>query len=167
MKVLKIFYMIMICFFNSTLNAQVKVAEGEQEIIATFAINDARENGNDVTSRSLERNCSLSFYKIPDSDNIQLCNLCALDDSQSYGPIYFVVKEEHPRTEKDLKSELFNFYWSYNNTYDENKGTAKAKLFVVHKPQGIYYELTMVLENLDVLVYKGSMNGNLDSLAFE
>lgn len=162
MKNLKTVCTILICILYSTLNAQDK--KDEQQDIATFAINDARDNGSDITPQALEENASLVLYKLGDSSEILLSNFWEKSKSQSFGRIYSIVKEEFPETETEFKAELYHFQWSYTNTYDDKEGTAKVKLFVAYKLQGTYFEITILPENLDVLVYKGIMIGDLTAL---
>lgn len=162
MKNLKTTFAILISVFYSTINAQEK--KESQEAFATFEINDLRRNGYDITPQALENNAQLVFYKSNDGKEILLSNYWEKSNSQSYGRIYSITKEEYPETEKELKYDLYQFQWSYNNTYDEKRGTAKIKLFLVYKPQGTYYEYTMQSENLDMSVYKGVMKGDLTAL---
>ena len=160
MKNLKIICIIVICILSSTINAQEK--KTSQEAIATFEINDARDNGYDITPDVLENNARLVLYKSRDGKEIMLSNYWEKSNSQSYGPIYSITKEENPVTE--FKTETFHFQWSYQNTYDAIKGTSSVKLIVNHKPNGNYYELTLFTEYLDVLIYSGVMKGDLTSL---
>jgi hypothetical protein len=162
MKNLKTTFAILICVFYSTINAQEKKAS--QKAFATFEINDARDNGDDITPEAFEDKAQLVLYKSNDGKEILLSNYWEKSNSQSYGRIYSIEKEEFPETEKELKHGLYQFQWSYTNTYDDKEGTAKIRLFVVYKPQGIYFECTILPENLDELVYKGTMKGDLSLL---
>jgi hypothetical protein len=162
MKNLKTVCTILICVLYSSINAQDK--REEQRDIATFEISDARYNGSDITSEVLEDTASLVLYKLGYSNEILMSNFWEKSKSQSFGRIYSVVKEEFPETDTEYKGELYHFRWSYKNTYDHKEGTAKVKLFVVYKPQGTYFESTILPENLDVLVYKGIMSGDLTAL---
>jgi hypothetical protein len=160
MKHLKIICTIVICILSSTINAQEKKAS--QEAIATFEINDARDNGDDITQEVLENNARLVLYKSSDGKEIMLSNYWEKSNSQSFGRIYSITKEENPVAE--FKTETFHFQWSYENTYDDIKGTSSVKLIVNHKPQVDYYELTLFTEYLDVLIYSGVIKGDLTSL---
>jgi hypothetical protein len=162
MKNLKTVCTILIYVLYTSVNAQDK--KEEQQDIATFEINDARDNGSDITPQALEDNATLVLYKLGDSNEVLLSNFWEKSKSQSFGRIYSIVKKEFPETKTEFKGELYNFQWSYTNTYDDKKGTAKVKLFVVYKPQGTYFEFTILPENLDVLVYKGIMSGDLTTL---
>jgi hypothetical protein len=53
------------------------------------------------------------------------------------------------------------------NDYDDKKGTAKIQLTKIYKPQGITFELKIIPENLDLIVYKGYMEGSLDFSVFK
>jgi hypothetical protein len=161
MKNLKILFVIINITFYSSSNAQEKET---QEVFATLEISDARNNGNDITPEALESDAKLIFYKSNDGKEILLSNYWAKSDTQSWGRIYTIEKEEFPETEKELKHCLYQFQWSYNNSYDDKMGTAKIKLLIIYKPQGIYFECTVMPENLDVLVYKGRMEGDLAAL---
>lgn len=162
MKNLKTVCTILICILYSSINAQDK--KDKQKDIATFEINDARDNGSDITPQALEENASLVLYKLGDSSEILLSNFWEKSNSQSFGRIYSVVKKDFPETEKEYKGELYHFQWSYINSYDDKRGTAMVRLLVIYKPQGNYFEFTIQPENLDVFVYKGSMEGDLAAL---
>jgi hypothetical protein len=153
---------IVICVLHFAINAQEKKAA--HEVFATFEISDARDNGNDITPGIIENNARLVLYKSFDNQEIMLANYWEKSNSQSFGRIYSIIREAFPETEKELKHELYHFQWSYINSYDDKKGTAKISLLVIYKPQGIYYECTILPENLDVLVYKGLMTGDLKAL---
>lgn len=162
MKNLKTTFVILISTVYSTINAQEKNETGEA--FATFEIKDARDNGEDITPEANEDNAKLVLYKSSDGNEIMLSNYWGNSNSQSFGRIYSITLESFPETEKELKHDLYEFQWSYSNSYDDKKGTAKIKLFVIYKPQGIYFECTILPENLDVLVYKGRMEGDLTAL---
>lgn len=164
MKQFSIIY-ILLFLLHSTINAQEKRVEQDNDVkqytFATFEVRDARNNGDDITPQMLSENESLMFYKSSDSDDIMLSNFCEKSESQSYGAIYSIVKGENPDKEEENKSELYTFYWSYVNTYDNKKGTAEVKLLLVYKPRGTYFEFTILPENLDEFIYKGQMEGDL------
>ncbi|RAR71489.1 hypothetical protein [Flavobacterium aciduliphilum] len=162
MKNFKTIITIILCVCYTVINAQSK--EEDQKAIAIFEIKDARDNGSDFTPNVLEENAYLVLYKSNDGEEIMLSNYWEKSKSQSFGRIYSITKEGKPDTETEYKYDLYNFQWSYSNSYDDKKGTAKIKLFVVYKPQGTYFEFTILPENLDVLVYKGTMKGDLKLL---
>ena len=162
MKNFKTILTAIICVCYTMINAQEK--NESQEAFATFEISDARDNGNDITPEALEEKAILVLYKSIDGKEIMLSNYWEKSNSQSFGKIYSVIKEENPATETNYGYALYNFQWSYNTSYDDKEGTAKIKLLIVYKPQGIYFEFTLLPENLDVLVYKGIMKGNLKVL---
>jgi hypothetical protein len=53
------------------------------------------------------------------------------------------------------------------NDYDDKKGTATVQLIKIFKPQGITFILKIIPENLDVIVYKGYIEGSIDFSAFD
>lgn len=158
MKTLNIVFAIIIGAFCASINAQ------EIETIAIFEVMDGRDNGSDITPQMLEANAFLVLYLSKDKKNVMFANVWEKNDSQSFGTIYAIAKEEFPETDKEYRGVLLNFNWSYNNSYDDKSGTAKVKLLVIYKTRGTYFELTIVPENLDKLVYKGEMKGDLSFL---
>jgi hypothetical protein len=165
MKNFQILCTILICAFYSSINAQDN--NDKQQDIANFQIKEASENGKDITSLVVNRDYYLSLFKSENSNILQFSVICASDESQSYGLIYSIKHETLRDSEINSKSELYSFYWSYNNTYDTETGTAKMKLLVVYEPKETRYKLTIRYENLEEYVYKGFIEGDLSSLDCE
>lgn len=162
MKNLKLVFTIIICVLYSGINAQ-ETTESPQAF-ATFEINDARNNGDDITPDALDEEAKLVLYKTLDGKEIMFSNYRTKSQSQSYGRIYSITKEEKAATETEYGYALYNFKWSYKNSYDDKEGTAKIRLLLVYKSQGVYFECAILPENLDVLLYKGRMEGDLVAL---
>lgn len=160
---MKFLHFIFPFIFLSSINAQELSSQksNNQEEFLRFQVRDARENGDDISPQMLGRKSYLCIYTISESDQLHLSNLSETDDDQSYGLIYNISKEVHSETDKNLGSEIIKFNWSYNNNYDDIKGTGEVTIFVIHKNQGDYFELTIVAENLDKFVYKGELKGDL------
>ena len=119
-------------------------------------------NGGDFTKEALDNKAFFVFYKSVDDNEILLSNYWTKSKSQSFGPIYSIVKEDEVVAE--FKTEKYHFEWSYANTYDKDKGTASVKLLVIHKPQGKYFEFTIFTKGLEVLLYNGFMQNDLTLL---
>ncbi|HSD07664.1 hypothetical protein [Flavobacterium sp.] len=163
-KKLKTAFTVLLCLIYTIINAQEKEPKLKLKEVANFEIRDGRSNGTDITPKILENNMHLVLCEYPEINEIYLFNTSEKSDSKSYGRIYSVTKEETPEDENFYKCQLYQFRWSYINTYDKKEGTAKVEIFVTYKPQGVYYELTILPENLNVLVYKGLMTGDLSEL---
>ena len=125
MKKILVIAIFSICFIT---NAQTK---NNQNVIANFEVYDARYNGDDITPDLIENKASLVIYK--DYDTLMLSNFWEKANSQSYGEIYSIEKEFFAETETKYKAITYNFQWSYINTYDDKKGTAKIKLILIYK----------------------------------
>lgn len=169
MKNIKIIYVIFLSSFYSVLQAQVEETAPipKQETLANFKINEASENGKDNTTLVVKRDYYLSLYKSENLNNLYFSVICESDDSQSYGSIYSIKHESFPDSEINSKSELYSFYWSYNNTFNTETGTAKINLLVVYEPNITLYTLRMQYENLEEYVYKGFIEGDLSSLDYD
>jgi hypothetical protein len=115
----------------------------------------------------LEQNAYLVVYKDSITQRIYLANFWEKNDSQSYGEMYSVEQESYEATDESYAADVFTFQWRYINSYDDKKGTANVKLVKVYKPQGVYFIMTIIPEYLDILVYKGYMNGTLNLTVYE
>jgi hypothetical protein len=149
----------------SILQAQEKVKT--QEIIAKFQISDGTENGLDITPTLLEQNAYLVIYQDMVSKAIYMANFWEMNNTQSYGSIYAIEEKHIEADDENYEADSYSFQWAYSNTYDNKRGTAKVELLKVYKPQGVYFKMTIIPEDLDVLVYRGFMNGTLDLTAYD
>lgn len=145
--------------FFSKLQAQQK--DLSQETLVKFHISDGTFNGVDITPTLLEQKAYLVIYHTIGSKTLYMANFWNKNNTQSYGMIYALEEEHIEASDENYEADLFHFQWSYSNTYDTKKGTAKVALLKVYKPQGVYFKMTIIPENLDVLVYKGYLEGML------
>ena len=96
-----------------------------------------------------------------------MANYFSKADSQSYGLLYDSNLEELEETDDQYKTDILTSSWRYFNDYDGKKGTAKIQLTKIYKPQGISFELEILAENLDLIIYKGYLDGSLDFSQFK
>jgi hypothetical protein len=62
---------------------------------------------------------------------------------------------------------MFLFFdWHYITGYEDAKGAAKVQLIKVYEPQAITYALKIFHPNLEILIYKGYLEGSIDFSAF-
>ena len=135
----------------------------KQTVIAKFIIMDARINHNDATAFYAKDNSYFVFYLTEDK-KVFFGSIASKSNQQSYGAISDLVDTSTPQTADDYARDIFDFRWSYSNSYDNRQGTAKVHLVKISKPVGIAFELTIVPESLDLLEYKGYMEGSLTDL---
>ncbi|WP_418264182.1 hypothetical protein [Flavobacterium faecale] len=165
MKFLITLLLVICASFSSKIKAQQKTKT--QEILAKFKISDGTNNGVDITPTLLEQDAYIVIYKNIDSKSLYMANFWNKNNTQSYGTIYAMEKEHIEASDENYEADLFHFQWSYSNTYDTKNGTAKVELLKVYKPQGVYFKMTIIPEDLDVLVYRGFMEGSLDLTIYE
>ncbi|MDF1868470.1 MAG: hypothetical protein P1U70_26845 [Saprospiraceae bacterium] len=70
--------------------------------------------------------------------------------------------ENIEETYETYKADFFYFNWRYRNDYDSKSGTAKVQVIKIYKPQGIAFSVKIISENLDIIVYKGYMEGTVN-----
>lgn len=143
------------------------IASGQQqETLARFIVSDAKENGTDITPVVLANKAFIAFYRSGTDGHLCMANVWPGADTQSHGPIYAVESRSTKETYDSYAADVFHFNWRYQNTYDTAKGTATVQVIKVYKPQGVAFVIKIIPENLDVLVYKGYMEGTLDRAFF-
>lgn len=149
-------------FLALFLSSNIIFSFGQQKTIAKFIITDATINKADVTETYLEAGGYIAFYTTGDG-NLYMTNIMSKRyNSQSYGRMYSAEQKNLSETYDNYKADIFYFKWRYSNTYDSKTGTASVKLIKIYKPQGITFICTIIPEDLDVIVYKGYMDGSLD-----
>lgn len=138
-----------------------------QKIIAKFNITDAKLNGNDVTPIYLNWEAYTVFYTSGDDGLIYMANVAPKNNTQSFGPMYGITSEKVKETFENYEADFFYFNWKYTNDYDDKTGTAKVQVIKVYKPQGVAFTVKIITENLDIIVFKGYMEGSIDFSVYD
>jgi alpha-L-fucosidase len=133
-----------------------------QKTIAKFIITDAKNNGVDMTPIALKGGAYTVFYTSGDDGLIYMANVWPNNNSQSFGPMYGVQSDKIEETYENYRADYFYFNWRYINSYNDKTGTAKVQVIKIYKPQGVAFSVKIIPENLDVIVYKGYMDGTID-----
>jgi hypothetical protein len=133
----------------------------KQKTLCRLVILDARLEGQDVTEYYVDRKQFLTLYETSNGE-IYFANVAGTTDEQSYGRTYNTEWENGKETQDAFPYIKCHFKWSYINSYDKKRGTGTVQLFIIKKPQGNMFICTMVLENLEQIVYKGYVEGTLD-----
>ncbi len=162
MKNIKTIGAILLCSIYTSMSAQY--VKENNDVLSIFKILDSRDNGTDLTSEMIKGNQQLIFYKTKENNQIMLSNFWEKSKSQSYGSIFCITKEETPESSENYKRIDYTFNWNYVNTYDDVKGVAECKLRLLYKPQGIYFKLDILPEDLEPLVYRGELKGELTEI---
>jgi hypothetical protein len=133
-----------------------------QKTIAKFTITDAKNNGVDITPTLLKAGAYTVFYTSGNDGLIYMSNVWPNSNSQSFGPMYGVKSEKLEETYENYEADFFDYNWRYTNDYDNKTGTAKVQVIKIYKPQGVAFTVKIIPEDLDVIVYKGYMDGTID-----
>lgn len=132
----------------------------QQETLARFIVTDARINNIDYTEFYVSSGGYIVFY-ITDRD-LYMANVLDAENTQSYGLLYSLNIQEVEETNENYAAEIYTFRWNYTNDYDAKRGTATVKMTKVFKPVGVAFVCIIIPENLDVLEYRGFMEGSID-----
>jgi hypothetical protein len=126
-----------------------------------FIITDARINQINLTQEFTDKEGYIAFYTVEGKDDMYMTNYRGKTNSQSYGRMYDLDSKKIPESESTYEIQQYSFKWSYKNSYDGKSGTADVRMTVTVKPAGNAFEITIVPENLDVLVFKGYEYGTV------
>ena len=135
----------------------------QQKTLAKFVILEFKNNGQDYTNWSLDRNQYLVFF-VNENQKLCMANVCGncKGNEQSYGNLHHLDTKSYEETNTTYKMDVFKYRWQYFNTYDDKTGSAIIELTKIYKPQGVAFEMKMVVENLDISLYKGYMEGSIN-----
>lgn len=133
-----------------------------QETSMKMTILDAKLSGTNVSDWYLERKQFLTIYTNSD-DEVCFANVSAVNDEQSFGEIFGLEVEDTAETDSTYQGKDLIFSWKYNNTYNSKEGTARIRINLIYKPQGVVFHCNMILENLDIIEYTGYVEGTLDT----
>lgn len=150
-----------ILFIMLMLNTVLVAQKNTQETLAKFIISDASINGNDTTETYLDAGGYIVFYTQSDG-SLCMANVMSNRGTQSFGNLYAVEHNKIAETDEKYEADIFYYKWRYVNSYDSKKGTATVELIKIYKPQGVTFTIKIIPENLDVLIYKGYMEGTLN-----
>ncbi len=162
-KMIKTVFFLLFLFTSFLVAAQ----DDEQTTLAKFNILDASHNGVDVTPDILEAGAYTVFYTIAEDGLMYMANVWPNNESQSFGPMYGVQTEKVEETYENYAADYFYFNWRYNNTYNDESGTAAVEVIKIYKPQGVAFTIKIVSEELDVIIYKGYMEGTVDFSVYD
>jgi hypothetical protein len=151
-----------IAIYKNLIESVNSNSSSEQEEIAKFIITDASVNGIDNTPTILDQGAYTVFYTFQNDGLIYMANYWPKNDSQSYGPMYSAETNSLNETYETYKADIFYYNWRYTNDYDGKSGTAQVQLTKIYKPNGVAFILKIIPVNLDVIVYKGYMEGTID-----
>ena len=96
-----------------------------------------------------ERNDKLHFATVWQKTGVQL-----------YGE---VVQLEHTEDDKAKeRTETTSYLWNYSHTGTGATGTAIIWIRLTHRPVAVAFELSILRENAEMLLFKGYVNGSLN-----
>lgn len=140
------------------------VAQNENPIIASMMVTESAYNNEDDTEESVENLRHLIFSNT--NNQIQFINTLIELQIKSLGDI--VNAKKIPTNDKTKMH--YRMDWSYENTYDEGKGTATIDLFIneiVHVDYTHWGEVVIKTDTGMLLNYKGPFFYYINPLVFQ
>lgn len=123
-----------------------------QRMVSKFSITEAIFNKKSITELLVSHGACTIFYTI---DSVAyMGNVWVKSGIASLGKISDYVKKED-KTGNGDKKIIYNYKWTYENTYDNKKGFAFVTFTEIFKPKGSLFTMKMICENKDVYFFKG------------
>jgi hypothetical protein len=118
-----------------------------------YIIIDGFSNDTSITDLLTENEALIRFYPVDNKGTWFMANIWPKSYSQSFGKITNLGSERGFDEGKLI--DLYNFDWEYQNTYDEQKGTAKVFLVKMYLPESIIFKIEIEVDSTNVLTYSG------------
>ncbi|EIJ38793.1 hypothetical protein JoomaDRAFT_1786 [Galbibacter orientalis DSM 19592] len=151
-----------ILFVIVLLTALFGTAQDNVDVMGRFVIMDATMDGKDITSQLLSKNAFLAFYQYKGDKEIYFANVWPKADSYSNGIIYNLTLDTPFYDRDGYNNQRLTFYWKYWNSYNADQGNASVEMKIIKKPQGNHFIIKIIPEDLEILIYKGFVEGSLD-----
>jgi hypothetical protein len=139
----------------------------DQNTISKFIITEATSNDIDYTQTIIEQGAYTVFYTTNEDSLLYMANCWPKNNTQSYGPVYSMESNSYEATAETLKSDVFDFYWEFSNSYDEKKGICKVQLIKMYDLKEVHFILKINIEDEGLLIYKGYMDRAVDFSEFK
>ena len=123
-----------------------------------FKVTNYNYNGEEQTGLALRENIVLAFYDCDLADVMCMSLFWRASDSQSYGGVYGLKKQEYEETAETYAADFYTFTWDYVNSYNEEKGQAKVTFQKIYVGRTIKFTCDiLVLEDNSTIALKGYM----------
>lgn len=148
-----------ISIFLLIINFILYAQEEKPKTIYDFRIYEGVSEENDVTKWLLDSEMHTLFYLYEKDSLLMMANIGYKSGTQSYGRITTTKDSEFGIIEEGHEIEIYYFDWQYINDYDDETGLAKVKAIIETKSDATYLTLTIVPNDLSIIVYKGIIDG--------
>lgn len=129
-----------------------------QEDDMAFSIVQATIDGEDCTKSCLDDDVFLAFYER--DGKLHFANVWQKAGGQSYGEVSEIIRQEI--NEGGYHTVRASYLWYYSSTDFNKTGTAQILLRLIHRPITVAFELSILTESANLMIYKGYVNGSLD-----
>jgi hypothetical protein len=118
-----------------------------------YFIVDGFSNDTSITDLLTENEALIRFYPLDSKGTWFMANIWPKSYSQSFGKITNLISQRDFDEGKVI--DLYSFDWEYQNTYDEQRGTAKVFLVKMYLPKTTIFKIEIEVDSSNVLTYSG------------
>lgn len=144
------------CLFSVAANAQKLERLTDDDFV--LSIIQVTIDGKDCTEVFLENEAFLALYER--DGKLYFANCWQKAGTQSYGSI--TILEHKENNDAEYPTETTSLLWRYANTYDDKTGTANILMRLTYRPISVAFELSILTESAELLIFKGYVNGSLE-----
>lgn len=140
------------CLYTGTATAQKLEHLKDEDFV--MSIIQVEIDGEDYSESYCRAEAFLVFYS---RDSVAyFANVWPKAGTQSYGGAILLDLHE---TDDEMTTVI---QWKYANTYDDETGTAQIVLRLINRPVSVAFELFIITEKAEMLMFKGYVNDSLD-----
>lgn len=143
----KIKLIIVLVFLNNSLYSQ-----DTSKIISRYRIIESWHDGQDLSNFDQERKGELHIH-YNQKNQLSLSNISVQSGTYSTGPISLIKADTTEKYGKHIFTS--NYWWTYHNSYDNDKGVAMIHLTEEETNYGATFRMELVLNKRSKIIYKG------------
>ena len=144
--------------FIALISFACQAQEAEPEILSVFKVSEAWYGKKNVSARLRRVKAYTMFYKMQKGDTVHyMANVWPKTVSQSFGPMIDVTRKSVPAAAGQRDTDYLYFDWHYLNSYDLKQGVAKVSVEIEYKPSGVFFTVSILPEDRELIVYKGML----------
>lgn len=129
-----------------------------QEDDFVLSIIQAKRDGKDFSELCYRNEAFLAFYER--NGLLHFANVWQKTGKQLYGEVTQLEHTEDENTE--YKTESTSYLWHYSRNENKQTGTAIILLRLIYRPVAVAFELSVLTEGAEMLMFKGYVNSSLN-----
>ena len=118
-------------------NYSAPAPQPTEEVNAIYLITDAVVDNMDMTDVYVGEQAKIVIYTRNGTANMSIIRLKT--NSETFGQVSYILPSEKPATSTMLAAKVLQFTWTFQNSYNTDKGIAYVQLTEINRPDGVVF----------------------------